>query len=258
MKRFSLEIGAVVCASLFFVLSCTKTVDVSNTNSLSLESSADAIAADNFSTCKMRYIYQDYGGVKVTGRFSYNSAGKPVSLLYENNGTGNPNHYFYYDNQGRLKEWRKTYQGGSVIVEKHRYGYNASNRIVQDTATYTEGGKYVTVSTIQYDAEGRVIKETIKNTQNTGGSLQPTRYPTYTYDNRGNIGVLGWKASSYDYKVSALRNNPIFQFLMRNYSKNNPAPQAKYNSKGLPLSWNPTNDVFFNSNVTYQIVYDCQ
>jgi hypothetical protein len=90
--------------------------------------------------------------------------------------------------------------------------------------------------------------------------LEPTRNPTYTYDARGNLGVNGWKSSSYDNKVSIFRAHPVFQFIFRNYSKNNAAVQAKYNSKGLPLSMNPANDVFFNSAaaVITKAIYDCQ
>ncbi len=43
------------------------------------------------------------------------------------------------------------------------------------------------------------------------------------------------------------RAHPLFQFIHRNYSKNNAAPQSKYNAKGFPLSNNPTNDAFFNA-----------
>jgi len=90
------------------------------------------------------------------------------------------------------------------------------------------------------------------------GPLDRTRRPTYTYDSRGNLAVAGWKSSSYDYKINPLRQNQVFQFVMRNYSMNNAAPQVKYNSLGLPLSMYPSNDDFFNYPVTYQIVYDCQ
>jgi hypothetical protein len=59
----------------------------------------------------------------------------------------------------------------------------------------------------------------------------------------------------------------VFQFIHRNYSKNNAAPQAKYNSKGLPLSMSPANDAFFNAyppnpgggyvGGISQAIYDC-
>jgi hypothetical protein len=70
--------------------------------------------------------------------------------------------------------------------------------------------------------------------------------------------VTGWKSSSYDYKINPLRQNPVFQFVMRNYSMNNPSVQPKYNSLGLPLSITPTNDDFFSADNVQKIIYDCQ
>jgi len=258
MKTRRCVVNALLFAGLLQVVSCTKTIDTPANDSVSLESSSDATAANEFSNCKIRRIYQDVGyGFVETALFSYNKAGNPYSIIYANNGTGNPNHYFIYDSNNRLTEWRKMY--GGFIVQHHFYKYNSVNQIVYDSTISREAGTYyVTVSAIEYDAMGRVIKETIRNTFNLDGPLSPTRRPTYTYDNRSNIGVLGWKSSSYDYKINPLRQNPIFQFLMRNYSMNNPAPQASYNSRGLPLSLHPSNDAFFNSYVTYKIVYDCQ
>jgi hypothetical protein len=243
------------CSFMCFVLSCTKTNDVSS-DRLSTAVSDNSTVLD-LSKCKMRRIYQDVGGQRQTAVFSYNGAGNPYSVLYANNGTGNPNHFFVYDSKNRMREYHKTY--GSFIVERHKYGYNANNQIVKDTMISKEAGvHYESISTIEYDPAGRVIKETIVNTFNDSGPLESTRRPTYTYDSRGNLGVLNWKSSSYDNKINPLRQSKEFQFIFRNYSMNNPAVQAKYNSIGLPLSLHPSNDYFFNSPVTYQIVYECQ
>lgn len=254
MKIFIKLLFVLTVTLLFYA--CTKNDRISSSETLSQTISNDANTLD-FSTCKMRRIYQDIGDVRQTGLFSYNKAGNPYSLLYSNNGTGNRNHFFIYDASNRLTEWRQTY--GSFIVEHHFYRYNSINQIVFDSMISKEAGvHYESISTIEYDSQGRVVKETIVNTYNDSGPLESTRRPTYTYDSRGNIGVLGWRSSSYDYKINPLRQSSVFQFLMRNYSNNNPAPQAKYNSRGLPLSLHPSNDNFFNSSVTYQIIYDCQ
>jgi hypothetical protein len=255
-RPYPLLTQLLVCASVTFAFySCTKTSDaVADQKSITVAN--DASIAD-LNKCKIRRIYQDVGGVRQGALFSYNGAGNPYSVLYANNGTGNPNHYFIYDSKNRLREYHKRY--ADFIVERHQYGYNANNQIVKDTATSREAGAfYISVSTIEYDAKGRVIKETIVNTFNDGGPLEPTRRPTYTYDSRGNLAVANWKSSSYDYKVNPLQQNPVFQFIFRNYSVNNAAVQPKYNSLGEPLSAFPSNDYFFNSDVTYQIVYDCQ
>lgn len=257
MKTIYWPVRALLFVILLQVVSCTKTTN----DSVSVETSSDATLVPSYGDCKLRRVHQDFGGdpnsVKVSGLFTYNSAGNPISVIYTHNGTGNPNHYFIYDKQNRLREHQLRYS--DFVVERHLYGYNAQNQIVKDTMTNREaGGYFVNISTLEYDNAGRIIKETIVNTVNEGAPIRPTRRPTYTYDNRGNLAVAGWKSSSYDNKVSVFRSHPVFQFIHRNYSMNNAAPQAKYNSKGLPLSVNPGNDAFFNAVTTYVVVYDCQ
>jgi hypothetical protein len=256
MKFSHSALWLVLTAVLF--TACTKK-DVSSSDSISQTVSNDATTPD-LSKCKIRRVYQDDQGARISALFSYNKVGNPYSVLYSNGGTGVPNYYFFYDKQNRLTELQLTW--GFFLAEDHWYKYNGSNQIVQDSIrTYQAGDGQlgrINVSTIEYDAAGRVVKETIVNTYSRSGQLERTRRPTFTYDNRGNLGVLGWKSSSYDYKINPLRQNQIFQFIMRNYSMNNAAPQAKYNSLGLPLSMNPSNDNFFNNLVTFQVVYDCQ
>jgi hypothetical protein len=201
-----------------------------------------------------------WGTQRVTALFSYNNAGNPYSVLYSNGGTGVDDHYFRYDAQNRLTEWRLTW--GDFPVHHHFYKYNSSNQIVKDSLLNNNPGNAeinsIYVSTIEYDAMGRVVKETIVNTFNRNKPLDATRRPTFTYDSRGNLAVAGWKSSSYDNKINPLRQNVVFQFIFRNYSMNNAAAQLKYNSLGLPLSMDPTNDAFFNALTTQQVVYDCQ
>ncbi|HUQ64534.1 MAG TPA: hypothetical protein VM101_00140 [Flavitalea sp.] len=251
----SIRILSVCTPICLFFSTCTKNADVS-AGKLNTSVSDNANTID-LSTCKMRNIIQDVGDEQQAALFSYNRAGNPYSVLYANNGTGNPDHYFLYDSKNRLREYDKRY--GSFNVEQHKYGYNAGNQIVTDSMISREAGvHYESISTIEYDAMGRVIKETIVNTFNDSAPLERTRRPTYTYDSRGNVAVAGWKSSSYDYKINPLRQSSVFQFIHRNYSMNNAAVQPKYNSRGLPLSAHPSNDYFFNSGVTYSIAYDCQ
>jgi hypothetical protein len=246
--------------AIMLFTACTKT-DVSAPGSLSQNISNDATAPD-LSKCKIRRIYQDDRGQRVSALFSYNKAGNPYSVLYSNGGTGVFNHYFLYDSKNRLSEWRLVWT--SVTIESHFYKYNNKNQIVIDSTNKFNGGDgtlgKIFISTIEYDALGRVVKETVVNTYSDDGpdQLEKTHRPTFTYDNRGNLGVLGWKSSSYDHKINPLRQNPVFQFVMRNYSMNNAAVQPRYNSLGLPLSINPSNDVLFNNLVTDKVIYDCQ
>ncbi len=220
--------------------------------------SSDATLPD-LSKCKIRRIYQfDFNGL-ATALFSYNKAGNPYSVLYSDGGTGVHDHYFFYDSKNRLTEYRLEWTG--YPHELHYYSHNDKNQIVKDSAIYRDCcGPIVSinVSTIEYDTQGRVVKETIVNKFSIDAPPGGTRRPTYTYDSRGNLAVAGWKSSSYDNKINPLRQNPVFQFIFRNYSMNNAAVQPKYNSIGLPLSIKPSNDYFFNELETVKVIYDCQ
>jgi hypothetical protein len=280
MKTIQWPLRAFLFLGLFQVVSCTKSFDTASDASVTLETSSDVTISPEFANCKLRKIIHpdDIDGAPVTGLFTYNAAGNPYSLTYlerPDRGHGR-NHYFLYDKLNRLREYRIGYSPTDPVEATwHRYGYNSNNQIIVDSTispgysyefegkTYDYPERIWKVSTLTYDVQGRVIKEVIKDL--LAGT---TKYPTYTYDSRGNIAVAGWKSSSYDNKVSMFRAHPVFQFIHRNYSMNNAAPQPKYNSKGFPLSFKPSNDAFFNSvptNNTWgliggidRIVYDCQ
>ena len=271
MKTNQWPVRALIFVCLLQVISCTKTVDTTTQDSTSLESSSDATVDNEFSDCKLRRIYHAHGGspeVTVSGLFTYNAAGNPYSLTYGNGtGTGNPNHYFYYDKKNRLREYRIAYSPDDPVEATwHRYGYDENDVIIVDTSfgapLIGENGQPLpndtVVSTLTYDDQGRIIKESIRFLNRPF----PPRNPTYTYDNSGNLGVIGWKSSWYDTKLSFFRSHPLFMFLARNYSMNNPYnPEAagrKYNSRKLPLSINAGNDFFFNTIDIYKLIYDCQ
>lgn len=250
---------AMLAVAISLMAGCAKD-DVSVPRSVSRTVSQDAVIPE-LSTCKIRRIYQDYGfGMTVNALFSYNSAGNPFSVRYSNEGTGTYNHYFFYDAQKRLIRYEQSYVTFPIVL--HYYKYNAFNQIATDSTVNINAGNgeltSVYVSTLEYDPSGRVIKETIVNKYKALDPLDPTRRPTYTYDNRGNLAVAGWKSSGYDNKINPLRQNWVFQFIHRNYSMNNAAVQPKYNSRGEPLSLKPNNDYFFNEKEVSKIIYDCQ
>jgi hypothetical protein len=265
MKTNQWAFRAFIFACLVQTVSCTKSIDNLPNDSVTLETSSDATGPFEFSNCKLRRIYQSYGEglATINGLFTYNNAGNPISLVF--NGEFGDDHYFFYDKQNRLIEYRISGDQGEWW---HYYGYDENNRIIKDTEDVNPTGinHQIFVSTLTYDSQGRIIKENIKNIYNGPDDTSPDpfpllrdRNPTYTYDNRGNIGVIGWKSSWYDYnKVSIFRAHPIFQFIHRNYSQNNSSVQAKYNSRGLPLAVIPGNDVFFNLKNVTKAVYDCQ
>jgi hypothetical protein len=254
--KISFKVAVYASIGTLLFAGCSKG-DVTSSDSLSAAIASDATVPD-LSKCKIRRIYEKPIGEEgnYMGLFSYNKAGNPYSVLFFPKGPWE--YYFFYDTQNRLIAHTEYAYG---ITARHYYRHNAAGQIVIDSAIYPGSDLKDTtiyVSTIAYDWKGRVVKETIVNTRNDGLPLDRTRRPTYTYDNRGNLGVNGWKSSSYDYKINPLRQNPVFQFIHRNYSMNNPSVQPKYNSKGLPLSLSPSNDVFFNFNGIPKIVYDCQ
>lgn len=246
---------------LLQLVSCTKSADTVSNESVSVQTSNDLTFAytNEFANCKLRKIVHQhenpgYASTLVTGLFTYNSVGNPISLLYGNYTGVGYNHYFFYDKNNRLREWRQAYSiNDPVEAVAHRYGYHSNNQVVTDTLMNSRGlsedGKIIFyprgVSTLEYDNLGRIVRETVKM------NGVPTRYPTYTYDSRGNIAVKEWRSSSYDTKVSFFRTHPIFQLIHRNYSRNNPwnlsSQGRKYNSRALPLSVKPSNDAFFGA-----------
>lgn len=259
MKHLKTVTIALLMASAI-IAGCTKE-EFSSEDSLVL-STQNNLTAPDLSKCKIRRIYQEHitPGILETALFSYNKAGNPYSVIYARSGTAYPNHFFFYDEKNRLIQYQQRW-GLFYVHVYHYYRYNDKDQIIVDSTISSDANgsyPYETVSSIEYDALGRVIKETIVNTKNGDDPLKSTRRPTYTYDNRGNLGVIGWKSSSYDYKINPLRQSPVFQFIMRNYSRNNAAVQPRYNSIGLPLSMNPSNDMFFNAPITQKVIYDCQ
>lgn len=192
MKSFQWPLRAFLFVSVMQIVSCSKSID-SSPQSLSDETSANLTfpVTSDFADCKLRNIYDDQGKML----FTY-SKGNPISAIYTTtSATGFPNYYFTYDKQGRLREW---FQAG-FPESIHRYGYDANNRIITDTLTHWPSSPElwsIFVSTITYDSQGRIVKENIRNIQNNNGApLKPTRNPTYTYDNRGNLAVAGWKST---------------------------------------------------------------
>lgn len=246
--------------ALLILSSCQKEL-ITTDEFLNAETVAsDATGEREFPNCKLRRINHWFPGQdiqSVSGLFTYNKNGNPISLIYNNNGTGNPNHYFFYDNQNRLTEWRQTYQNGTIVIESHRYVYDDAGVAIRDTATFIEGDTIINVYTFTYDGQGRIVKENIKNIKNAGAPLARERNPTYTYDARGNLGVLGWKSSQYDNMINPLRLHPVFQFIFKNWSRNNANLQPKYNAMGFPQHWQTNNDVFFNATTNIWFIIEC-
>jgi YD repeat-containing protein len=258
-----------ICLGMILFISCSKT------DLLNFKWDRHAQAEGYVANCKLRsftYDAEPGQGYITKGTFTYAPNGHPTSLIF----TGpilseSPNRFFYYDQKHRLIEYREaTTADDPILAVWHRYGYNNKNQIITDTVlnpkvVFDDGSVMPEalrmIATFTYDNQERIIKEV----QNWLGSTPFTHTITYAYDARGNLVVDGWDAAWYDDKVSFLRSHPVFTFLSRNYSKNNPlkpsasTPARKYNSKKLPLSVNPNNDYFFSAYYGIDsLTYDCK
>jgi hypothetical protein len=262
MKTFSWSYRMAIGLSLIQLFSCQKNMK-SSEETLTFQTSSEAVIYNEFNDCKLRTITHKNGGVNVPtvkGTFVYHPDGLPDRLTYDWAGTGNPNYFFIYDNKRRLRELRLSVEINITTgYFWHKYGYNNLNQIILDTLYHPEFPTHTTISQITYDNQNRVSGETIRNLH---GDV--TKTITYNYDSRGNLVVNGWLSSYYDNNISIFRTHPLFQFIHRNYSRNNAAAQAKYNYNGLPLSNNPSNDAFFNADPEFigqgvtKATYDCE
>lgn len=277
MKTFQWLLRAFLLVCLSQIISCTKSIDKISNDTVGLETSSDATLVPSYGNCKLRRIYHisEYNPeTTVNMLFTYNAAGNPYSVT-RSSGDDALNYYFYYDKKNRLRELRIAHnlEGNDEYTESHRYGYDNNDVVVVDTVLHPSVAKsdgvlqlgVHKIIRLTYDSHGRIVKENIKDVLNG-----TTKNPTYTYDARGNLAVVGWKSSSYDNKVSIFRSHPLFQFIHRNYSMNNGGVEAKYNSKGLPLTAEHLNDNFFGAvgyttrDIPYPLegiskaVYDCQ
>ncbi|MBL7697861.1 MAG: hypothetical protein JNK79_06870 [Chitinophagaceae bacterium] len=62
---------------------------------------------------------------------------------------------------------------------------------------------------------------------------------------------------TYDTKASYLQTNPLWMFIHRNYSMNNPQGVTQYNSKNLPLGFTKNVFGFFGFAEPAEIEYLC-
>jgi len=265
MLRVSTRLALGIC--LIQVLSCQKQIEKETQGSLEFSTASEAVLVSEFADCKLRTVSHEFEmppgtpNVEIKGTFVYHPDGRPAQLTYSQSLGHSPNYYFKYDSKLRLKELLISHsptEGGDMSL-LHKYGYNANDQIIADSLFNFLGFELSSailrgVSAITYDAQGRVKTET----PNGGATV------TYNYDTKGNLIVDGWPSSSYDNNVSIYRMHPLFQFIHRNYSKNNATAQPKYNVKGLSLANSPSNDDFFSAYATSRggtgvtkATYDC-
>ncbi|NML41419.1 hypothetical protein HHL17_29775 [Chitinophaga sp. G-6-1-13] len=192
-------------------------------------------------------------------RLYYNSQGNPTRIIPTMVATGRSMWLFRYDNQQRLNARIGSYLSLSTFEMAYRYVHDATGRIIRDTAfafgtfdtTATPvgiSGQQLRTTTYQYDSLNRIV-----HTVTTDLTVHPPTFRTtvdYSYNSSGNA----WKIQSileeitsmgiptdttitypvYDNKTNFHRLHPLWQFIDRDYSRNNSGSVSSYNSNGLP------------------------
>ena len=219
-------------------------------------------------------VMQPYG-VADTFNFNYNARGNPISMLKSNH-FGiiiNFDLYFRYDNQDRLTDFIFAYEGSSFVIGWDKFGYPRKNFITDSNMVVNgqtpDGPAPVRDHTNIYgytmDAFGRIAKGYIV-------SDNPNEPPVFSYDAiyyaNGNQPPPG-PGLTYDNKVNLYSTNKIWQFIFKDYSRNNLVPRdpslarPTYNTFFLPVTYpniEALNASFFflrNFDSTMYISYAC-
>jgi hypothetical protein len=190
--------------------------------------------SDNIKICNIQTINFKYQGSDITATFYYNKYGNPDSVNFTRVGTGNPNIVIRYDAQQRMTDFIQPYTNG-LFERWQKFSYDAGNRIVSEKffafGLYngSEPTSYFSSGTTkyEYDVYGRITKAVSQE-----GSL-PESSQEFKYDASGNLVKPG---VAYDNRINLHRTNKIWQFIDRDYSRNNPFTATTYNLLGLPVS----------------------
>jgi YD repeat-containing protein len=228
-------------AALLFISGCRKQVE---TPFQPLEVAGTPLPGQT-TYCRIESLWENPGASNQRFiLFLYDQYENPVAITTPLPGTGHPYRTFKYDNFHRLRQYRGEYSNGNYEFW-HFYGIDLNGRIGVDTmyvlgamgpngpASYFERS----ISTITYDGQGRIIK-VVTVTQNTPSLTEKN----YTYDGAGNLVRPG---VTYDNKQNLNRTNDIWQFLNRDYSKNNPFTAVSYNATGFPTAINSMNNILW-------------
>ncbi|MBO9631921.1 MAG: hypothetical protein J7578_02300 [Chitinophagaceae bacterium] len=239
MKRIQKNLILCVWAALIFgTQACNKKGQLSG----------DGKNSGGSSTCQITAITDT--GVPGVLTFHYNSNGDPDSILSTNESSGYNSVWFRYDSLNRLIQSAYTSGGADRFIYWSKYYYDSTGRIVKDTSYsygrivgglpfYPAGNHY---TEYEYDALGRVTKTTVKNQDPYSGNYLPPLVTTYAYNLAGNLILSG---VTYDNKQSLYSTHPVFQFMARDYSVNNPFTANSYNGDDFPVNYT-TGLIFLN------------
>jgi hypothetical protein len=214
--------------------------------------------------CRVKRIFfqGDFSGDHY-GNVYYNKWGNPDSVTYSIVGLARGNQYFKYNHKQQMIQARYGYPG--IIKEIwHKFVY--TNGFITSDTVYTlasseepEPLHYVNklIVHFEYDNYGRMSKE-----------IRELIYPShhidtnyYNYDARGNR-IYPETNVTYDNYTNIHVLHPIWQFLSRDYSLNNPINAESYNNFRLPTRFDRL-EFFYNfiderSIGKSAIEYDCK
>jgi hypothetical protein len=207
--------------------------------------------------CRLAYVKQiSWDNTIYEGTFYYTPNGLPLSVQYtythNNFAIELNNHRFLYSKHNKLTVYQ-VFDGNYAYIQ-HSYGYSG-NKITLDTLYSDFGEQFLQISKLQYDNEGRIIKEDIHVIERNLLPVSETITKQYVYDNRGNL--VSPLVTTYDNKVNYLRTDPLWMFIHRNYSQNNPQGVTQYNSENLPLGFTAKVFGFLQFGEPAEIEYLC-
>lgn len=242
MKPKQLLIAGTIACTIAFT-ACRK--EMQDYQLMPAEVASDITDATTTTTCHVTFISGTYEYEPDQLTIRYNAAGNPISVKSaQGPATGRPDLLFRYDAQNRLTDCIGVYSNGNGFESWSKYKYDRKNRIVYDTAfIFGQLGERPThfmfkhVTHYTYDDQNRIIKASLvwKKPSDGGGFEE-----IFNYDGNGNL-VTG---QSYDNKKNIHRTHPVFAFIDRDYSVNNPQHATTYHH-GLPTS------LYVNPNADY-------
>lgn len=202
----------------------------------------DGYHPDRRSECRIQQLKGDFVNSNDSAVFAYNTKGDPVSITRTHTATGYPNYLFRYDVHQRLTEYIGIYSDGLHFEFRYRYGYDRNNLIVTDTL-YTFGALTDPLATLHKEGINNYTYDQRKRIIRVDGVHVPTGtklVSQYFYNQEGNLERVeapgGGNLIKYDNKVNIHRTHPIWQFIDRDFSMNNPFQAVAYNSHGLPVA----------------------
>lgn len=209
------------------------------------------------STCQITQLNNEY----FTATFYYDAKGIPLSIIRTDVATGAPNYLIRHDRFNRITDVINPYSDtshGAIFENWHRFAYDAHNRIIRDTvynfgsigndpSPRPDGPQLVPyITRFEYDIQNRIKRTYVDDTY--------FRESRYYYNLTGNLDSVSNRYSdtytsfqyttvygNYDDKVNLRRTNPLWQFLDRDFSRNNAVNTAYYNERGLPTQIDYTN-----------------